>query len=84
MAVKKLRPGLLELVETVFQALVSKLLLLPVAVLPPLLALVLPLPLALVPPAVLERTEPATFQALVRAQLLLVQVLVQRAVVHPK
>ena len=84
MAVKKLRPGLLELVETVLQALVGKLLLLPAAVLPPLLALVLPLPLALVPPAVLERTEPATSQAPVRAQLLLVQVLVQRAVVHPK
>ena len=40
-AVKKLRPGLLESVQTVLQALVSKLLLLPAAVLPPLLALVL-------------------------------------------
>ena len=84
MAVKKLRPELLESVETVLQALVSKLLSLPAAVLPPLLALVLPPALAPVPPAVLERTEPATLQAPGRAQVLQVQVQVQRAVVHLK
>lgn len=75
---KKLRPGLLDSVQTVLLALVSKLLLLPAAVLPP--------PLALVPPAVLERMEPAALQAPVRVQLLLVLVLVlvQRAAVHLK
>ena len=66
---KKLRPGLLDSVQTVLLALVSKLLLLPAAVLPPLLALV--------PLAVLERMEPAALQALARAQPLQVQVQVQ-------
>ena len=86
MAVKKLRPELLESVETVLQALVSKLVLLPAAVLLPLLVLVLPALLAPVPPAVLERTEPAILQAPVRAQLplVLVQEQVRRALVHLK
>ncbi len=69
MVAKKLRPGLLDSVQTVLLALVSKLLLLPAAVLPPLLALV--------PLAVLERMEPAALQALARAQPLQVQVQVQ-------
>ena len=73
-AVKKLRLGLLESVEMALQALVSKLLSLPAAVLPPLLARVLGPLLAPAPPAVLKRTEPATLQAPGRAQLLLVQV----------
>ena len=70
MGAKKLRLGLLDWVQAVLLALVSKLLLLPAAV--------------------LERTQPATHQALVRAHPLQVQVqeleleLVQQAVVHLK
>ena len=95
---KKLRQGLLDSVQTVLLALVSKLRLLPAAALPPLLALVPPAVLERTGPAallalvrtqplqvqveVLEKTEPAALPAPVRAQLLLV--LVQRAVVHLK
>ena len=70
MAVKKLRPGPLDPVQTILLAPGSKQLLLPAAVPPPVLALVL----ALVPPAVLGRTVPAALQALVRAEPLLVLV----------
>ena len=81
-AAKKLRPALLDSMQTVLLAPVSKLLLVPAAVLLPLLALVPRAALERTEPAILQALEPAALQAPVRAQLLLV--LVQRAVVHLK